>query len=312
MKDRAPSFLMGTSNRAAFTVSYGGAALETHAMDVRDLGPALMSLGQLFDEANRILNGDKVFIKVQVKAHTQGSFEICLEAVQSLSSQLSGFLTGDVVTSALNLKELIFLGSGSLYWLIKKLKGGKPKKITNLENSYIRIENDTETFEISLKLLRLYQDVAVRTAAEKTLQPLKNDGVDVFIIKDKGQERERIDKSESAFFLVPKVEDEQLVETEHESAYSIVSLTFKADNKWRLYDGNSAINATIKDEAFLKKVDENRVSFAKGDILLCKMKTRQYKANGELKAEHEVLEVKEHQPAARQLLMFEDNSDSLS
>ena len=62
--------------RTSFTISYSGGALESHQMDVRDLGPALMSLGQLFDEANKVLNGGKVSIKIEVKAHQTGSFEI--------------------------------------------------------------------------------------------------------------------------------------------------------------------------------------------------------------------------------------------
>ncbi len=37
-------------------------------MDVRDLAPAMLGLGQLFDAANAALNGDSARIRVQVKA----------------------------------------------------------------------------------------------------------------------------------------------------------------------------------------------------------------------------------------------------
>ncbi len=289
------------SSRAVFTVSYDGDALKTHQMDVRDLGPALLSLGQLFDEANRVLNGDKVSIKVHVQAHQSGSFEIIFEAIQSVSSQLSGFLTGDFVTSALNLKELILGGSVGLFWLINKLKGETPTKISDLGNGLLRIEFEKEVIDIPLKLLRLYQDLAVRNATEKVLKPLENDGIDTFSAKDGKKEVVRIEKKSLPYFKVPETQDERLNEVEHDAAYSIISLAFKEDNKWRLYDGNSTISVVIKDETFLKKVDDNLISFAKGDILLCHVRSSQWRTNTGLKTEYEVLKVKEHKPAARQI-----------
>ena len=56
-------------------------------MDVRELAPALLSIIQLFDEANRVLNGDKVFIKLHVKAQTESSFEILWVHIQSRSGK---------------------------------------------------------------------------------------------------------------------------------------------------------------------------------------------------------------------------------
>lgn len=293
-----------TSGRAFFTVSYCGEALDSRQMDVRDLGPALLSLGQLFDEANRVLNGDKVSVKVQVTAQKSGSFQIDFEAIQTIYSQLSGFLTGDFVSSALNLKELILTGvggAGGLFWLIKKLKGGKPKKITDLKNGMVRIEFDGETFEAPLKLLRLYQDLAVRAATEKVLRPLENEGINTFVAKDEKKEFVRVEKKDLPHFKIPEIQDERLFESEHDAAYSIISLAFKEDNKWRLYDGNSTISVTVKDDDFLRKVDDNLISFAKGDVLLCRVKTTQYRTNTGLKTEYTVLKVYQHRPAARQI-----------
>lgn len=302
-----------TTSRASFTVCYDGEALNSHQMDVRDLGPALMSLGQLFDEANRVLNGDKVSIKIQVKAHQAGSFEILFEAVQSISSQLSSFLTGDFVSSALNLKELILTGAGGaggLFWLIKKLKGERPNKITDLKNGMVRIEIEDETFELPLKLMRLYQDLRIRQATEKVLKPLENEGIDVFVVKEGKKEIERIEKKTLPYFKIPEIQDEKLFESEHNAAYSIISLAFKEDNKWRLYDGNSIISVSMEDENFLRKVDENLISFAKGDVLLCRVRTKQFRTNTGLKTEYTVLKVNEHKTAARQIpLPFEDEEN---
>ena len=302
------------SEHVEFKVAYDGLVLRDHSMDVRDLAPALLSLGQLFDESNRVLNGDKASVKLQVKAHESGSFEILFDLYQTFGSQISQFLSGEFVTSALNLKELVIggaAGSVGLWKLIRMLKGGKPKKITDLKNGMVRVEFDGEAFEVPLKLLRLYQDLAVRQAAGEVLKPLERDGIDTFKIKDGRKVVETVTKDEVKYFAAPEVEDEQILTSENEAAYSIISLAFKDDNKWRLYDGSSQISVTISDDDFKRKVDNNTISFAKGDILRCKVRTTQWRTQTGLRTEYEVLEVKEHIPALRQLQLFElpENKD---
>jgi len=287
-----------------FNIIYEGHSVQNHSMDVRDLAPALLSLGNLFDEANRILNGDKTSIKLQVKAHEVGSFEVHLTLYQSFAEQVSSFLTGDFVTAILNLKELILLPGAGLFWLIVKLKGKKPGKITDLKNGFVRLEFEDETFEAPLSLLRIYQDLNIRRAAEEILKPLRKEGIDSFKIKDQGKIAGTITKNELNYFSVPEVKEEEIVSSESEAAYSIISLTFKEDNKWRLSDGHSVINVVILDDDFKRKVDQNSISFSKGDILRCRIKTIQWRTANGLKTEYEVLEVKEHIPAARQLLLF--------
>lgn len=291
-----------------FTVSYDGEALQNNQMDVRDLGPALLSLGQLFDEANQVLNGDKTSVKIHVKALKPGSFGIEFLVDQNIVGQITGFLTGDVVTSALALKELLLIGggiaggfTGGLIWLIKKLKGKKPDKVTDLKNGNVRLDFEGETFEVPLKLLRLYQDIGVRTATRKILKPLESKGIDSFSVKEKEKEILRVEKEFLSCFDVPEIEDEILFESVHDAAYSIISLAFKDDNKWRLHDGNSTISVTIKDEDFLKKVDDNQVSFSKGDVLLCRVSTVQYRSDSGLKSEYTVLKINEHRKGARQI-----------
>jgi hypothetical protein len=291
------------SSRAAFTVSYDGSALTNHTMDVRDLAPAMLSLGQLFDETNRVLNGDKVTIRLHVSATSEGSFEIAFEAIQGFASQVGDFLTGDFVSSALNLKELLFASGAGLLWLIGKLRNRAPKKIEDVGHGNVRIELETETIEVSLKTLRLYQDISVRQAVEKIVKPLEKDGIEKFSVKWESKEVTTVTKKEITYFSAPIPEDEQLHRIEHDSAYSIVSLAFKEDNKWRLYDGNSTISVTIRDDDFLRDVDANLLSFSKGDILICRVRTSQWRTASGLKTEYEVLKVKEHRPASRQITL---------
>ena len=91
-------------------------------------------------------------------------------------------------------------------------------------------------------------------------------------------------------------------------AFSIVSLAFKEDNKWRLTDGQNTFSVLMKDEAFQYKVDNNDIAFAKGDVLVCDLRTVQWQVEDGVKSEYEVVRVVTHR-SARQLYLFEEKAE---
>ena len=275
-------------------------------MDVRDLAPAMLGLGQLFDAANAALNGDSARIKVQVKATEPGCFQITFEVIQTLGEHLVALLSGPSVTAAANLVTLLIgvptIGTVGLIGLIKRLKGGKFDKFDSLPENMVRLTIGEEHIDIPLALLRLYQDVAVRAATEKVIEePLKKEGIDSFEIREQSEVLVKVTKEEAEYFAKPHLPDATLIDDTRRSAFSIISLAFKEDNKWRLNDGTNAISATIEDADFLAKVDANQISFSKGDILICDVRVVQKQTDTGLKTEYTVVRVVEHKPAARQL-----------
>lgn len=239
-------------------------------MDVRDLAPALLAVGQLFDAANTVLNRDQATVKISVTATGQGSFEISFDVLQNIASQITSFFAGEHIVGALNLREIVVGGSLGLIWLIRKLQGRKPDRVERLSDSHVRITIGSESFDVPLALVRLYQDLAVRAAAQKVVaDPLRREGIDTFEVRENKQRVLVVKKLEAEYFEKPELPPETLVETTRRTAFSIISLAFKEDNKWRLYDGNTQISALIEDEAFLARVNANLIAFAKGDILIC-------------------------------------------
>jgi hypothetical protein len=313
---------MSTAN---ITIAYDGEALRNGEMDVRALAPALLALGNLFDSANSVLNTPQTKMNISVKATSVGSFEIVLQITQTLAQQVSDFfsstptysakdiitlLTSDTVDAILNATELATLGAnfGGLYYLIRKWRGKAATSATDLENGLVRVVVNDETYEVPVALFKLYQDEQVRRAVKATLDPLTLDGVESFEVRDTARGEKvtvmQITRADISSFTPPGKDDEIILQTVERKAFSIVSLTFKEDNKWRLYDGNTTISAVIKDDAFLASIDANATAFAKGDILLCKVEMTQTNTANGLKTEFSVIEVEEHKPASRQLRLL--------
>lgn len=104
-------------------------------------------------------------------------------------------------------------------------------------------------------------------------------------------------------FVAPTVEEELIISDEWTAAFSVVALTFKDDNRWRLYDGQNTINVAIEDEAFIRRVNDNEIAFAKGELLVCRVRIDQWRTGDSLRTDYAVLEVLEHRAAARQLAL---------
>jgi hypothetical protein len=54
-------------SHAEFSLKYDGSAVDAGTMDVRDLAPALLGVGQLIEAASRVVNGENSAVKVKIK-----------------------------------------------------------------------------------------------------------------------------------------------------------------------------------------------------------------------------------------------------
>lgn len=287
-------------SKAKIHVVYDGDAVRGGSMDVMALAPALLSIGELFQRANKIINGDQAEVTVHVKSDFQkGSFGCDLEVVQTILSQAKSLFGSDDYKAAKEIIAVLF-GGGSLYGLLRWLKGKKEESTTTLENGNIKIEitgGGNNSIEVKPQVFNLYQDKNVRESIKGALGPLKQQGIDVFEVRTDEKIIERVVKEEVEYFFVEKEGEipqmEQIIpESTRVAALEIFRLSFKEENKWVFSDGSGGnINAAIVDEEFWEKLNKREITFGKGDTLKVSIQTKTFHKSGQLHTEHTILKV---------------------
>ena len=279
-----------------FSTVYDGPALADHTMDVQTLGPALLAIGDICREANRVIVGRQAEIKVNVKATSSGCFDIAFEVIQTYDA-LSAFLLGERATTAKTILEwlgLIGVGGGAsglgLFQFLKWKRGRKVVDEVSVSDSgdteyHITVEGESNSVVISGPVYNLWKDPRVRSAQSKILDPLSYDGVDSFESGD-GHTGVRVCKNEVArgyFKVVPdELNMETLVVSEQklEALLLLHSPVFEEGKPWIFYYGEKTIRAEIVDPDFNDLVFRQGERFGAGDILTVDLTVSQYRTPG--------------------------------
>lgn len=298
-------------SHAEFILTYDGPALENHEMNVRDLAPAMLAVGEAFEGLNALLNGKSAQLAVNVRAHQPGCFKVAFDIVQ-VAKDLTPVLTGPGIVAANNLLQLMIgvgtvtgATTGGLIWLIRKLKGRTPERIEKLKPGMFRLFIDDEVFEVPVELLEAYQDLRIRKAVEGFVaKPLRKPGISEVVLED-GTRIERVHETDAEYFTAPEPASDVVVDDTRRAAFTIRDLSFDEDGFWRLFDGSNPVKVKIDDQRFLDRIESDDIRFAKHDVLVCMVHFVQRRTGRGLENEHTVIEVIEHIPAPRQLRLPE-------
>ena len=264
-------------------------------MEVRDLAPALLALGQAFDRANGLLNGDRASVSLSIRATRPGSFELVLFLEQVLEGA-GDILTGDLFTSAANLTEIMagspILGAG-LFTLLKRLRGRKPN-VSPQQPDGVVFEAENIRIVVPTEVARLYSDKPIRDQLEAFVRPLLKEGVERVVFRRGPTELESVRREEAEYF---KAEAESTNKTEYiipSQRLQITSLVFSKKGKWRLSDGANVHWYAMEDVDFATEIQQGR-RFGKNDILVCEvLMTQRMDETSKLKLEYSVMRVLQH------------------
>ncbi len=287
-----------------FSMVIEGSAVDDHLIPVRDLAPALLALGEMFHDANRLFNPPEAEVTLSIRATDAGSFEVHL--VLSTVADWSTLFNSDVANSLINLKELIIGGAAGVFWLIRRINkrrvvdqqpsGTDPSRtrITLADGTVIDAPSDT---------VKLYNETRTKRLAAEVVAPLDRDGVERIRFESADiQTTVSISEGEVGAFAADggDLSNRRLVNTEVGSvALTLESVPLIDGLPWRVNDGDSSHRARMADEAFTTRVVSQAEAFTAGDYLLARVRRDQYQNvdTGRLSNEWTIERVERHVPA---------------
>lgn len=294
------------SEKEFFQIVYDGPSLENNEMDVRDLAPALIAISDLLEETNSIVYGASTKIQVNVKGSFKtGSFKIDFSLVQNVAEQLvslfntrEGVAVGVILSLlGINAKD----GIKGLIQVLKWIRNRKIKKITKTGNGKAVIEVDEELLETEEKVIDLLANIKIRQSLDVVIsKPLSREGVESFSVKYENN-IVVVDGREKEYFRAPETADELLEDKVSEKNLQAISISFVEGNKWKFTDGNVSFFANVKDYDFIQRVQENKESFAKDDIMKVLLREKQWISEVGIKTDYEIEKIISHRPSAKQI-----------
>ena len=307
-------------------LQYDGSALSEHKMDVSLLAPALMAFGDLFKEANRVINGDKAKVNVLVNADIKANcVTLSLDIVQTAQTAwdtVKSLLQDQNVASAKDLIDWLLIpsavggGSFSLFQFLKWKGSNRLEQRTTLKEQdngntvIVNIIGDGNSVEIPQQVYQLSQDKKVIKAAQGIVAPVaKKRGIETAAFYDEKDKKVEITKEEAE--RIVSLDD---TEEEPESQYIVGHITvYKPElsatsKRWNfLYNGNQE-EIDISETSIAKDVLA-RGKIVIGDSWKVKMEVKEKKIKNGYKNDYRVVEVFDFIPGQEQTdFNFHDNS----
>lgn len=274
-------------DRTEFTLTYDGEALRQNRMEVRELAPALLAVGDLFREAHTALAGSESPLRLEIQPFKPGSFTVSflLDTLSNPDNAATLLLANlrtlnDVLDTVIKCLDII-----------KRLRGQDPSAAINSGGTHISLPTPDGVVEISNIERGLIVKRTFRRAARDALRPMETDTAEEVRIEVGDQPRFIATKEDLPAFTVPRG-PEPITTNEIEVVAQIVAPSFRRVEKWRLYFNDRTHWVAIEDVAFLDRVERGEIRFGSRDVMRCRMRMEQYEnEDGTLSSVFTVLQV---------------------
>lgn len=285
----------------SFDLTYDGAALSQHEMDVRDLAPALLSTANLFRSLNRELHPTDPDVQVNIKATGEGSFLLQLKL---LYEQMQNVIGNHQLNSDEGLAGLFVILIQLIRYVRKRGRSGPPTAMTPIDGTDVLIRAiwaDGTQLEITRDALRMADNPAVRSLLRDVIRPVSRFGIDILEFRRSGQNvpDESVSKEDLPSLDAPVEAGREILNVfERDTYLTVRAPAFDPSLKWRFYDGIVNFAAPIVDAEFLARMGRREESFAVGDVLYCSLRTTQWRDSQGIHSEIEIVTVHGHLPPA--------------
>lgn len=247
-----------------FAAKYAGPALDDHEMDATYLGTALLGLGDMFREANRVAHPlSEKEPRVKVKEVRPGSFEVAFGIDYTNVEQAVNLLSGKYSNAGAN---ALAFGTPLLCIVVSAVKAVKAKAAGK------KVSSDELVTELKDELLvkhvnELKESRDFQKGVANLASPVLQDGIDqVDFFDPSGRNLISIDEAEA--LQIHRFEDEIKSDIRYETAIIEIGtpqIEKPLRRKWGLkHPDYGAINARLVDRNFADFVERGEVLFGKG------------------------------------------------
>jgi|GEM_PF-3057169 len=286
-----------TVSRVSFAFRYSGPAIDAGLMDVRDLAPALLALGDLCEQANYQVNTGGVAVKVQIRAFAPGSFFVDFWLNVGVLLTLANTFGINPINTAKDVFDLV----KSAIETAKFIKGRVDA--TQLENGHTRLTIDHKhTFDVADRVYDLISKRAVQDDIKQIVSPLRHEGIEELNILENGEVVEVVEADDVQFIdnlhrALPTAEPE-VVETTStiEKSFKVISLSSDPRHRWRLTDGTNTITVKVDDHHLHEAAQEGHLGIEPGFIVKVRIRSETTFVDGEPKTENHLLKILEVKP----------------
>lgn len=306
-----------------FQLAYDGEDVRGHTMDVQELAPALLALGNLIREANTQINGDRSKVRVFVQSDFEHKcFNIHFEIVQSIVSQISGLLADGHVKTAEDLLTWLgligILPTGGLIGFLKWRKGREIQSQTVISDvghgGEVRIvARGGNSIVINQNVYHLSRNEKIRDSVAGVFAPLKKPGIDKVEFRSGSKpdvapiSYDRDSAEEIISSCTVDDPDKVLLEPQKIIAHLRVhSPVFdpKAD-RWRFRYGEEKIYADITETSIASDAIDRGGVFI-NDTYKVRMEITEHETpQGQFRNSYKIIEVLDFLPAPKQIALFD-------
>lgn len=244
----------------------------SEGIDVFDLAPSLLAIGEVIREANEVVGQPKRELGINIRPFEKGSFiiDIGLFAETNLQ-QIMQFLDSDTVTYIKQILELvgfIELSGGVSFGLIKLLRWlkGRPRKTERLESGEVKYTNsEGNSVIVNEKVDKLYNSPIIIKNLYLGYKTIEKEGIEEIesSLKDDPTTKVQSNKEDIKALRISSEIAENIEEIDIPDRE--VNLTFKRGSfggdptNWSFWFNNDIIRATIKDREFIGKLEDGRI-----------------------------------------------------
>jgi hypothetical protein len=299
---------MISKTQSEFTVKFNG---QLNQVDVNTLIASLMNTSTVLQEINKELAPESK-IDIKIVAISKGSFEIkyAIDAIKAILPLIPTITTKD----NLEYVKLVIQILAELFGLKKVFKESEPtlEQVTKLDDGKVQIATVNGNITILQPTYNIWsRNQIANDALSKGFEALQNEPSieDIELLDRQGQvifDATRDDFSGLASkrnILIGQTKEE----IDNEARLNIFKLVFESKYKWEFYYKGNRISAIIQDVDFFKRIEAGE-EFAKGDILLSKLKINQIfepSVNTYVNESYEVTEIIQHIPRGVQQKLVE-------